>query len=107
MKNKSVPIYLTQQQYNAVREASVRYGRPMTAVIRDLIQKELVENSPPPTDLSDMVGILHVGHPTNMARDHDRILEEELLNDLRRHQRPPGAPDTERPIPSGRKKSRG
>lgn len=88
MKNKSVPVYLTEQQYSAVREAAARYGKPMTAVIRDLVQSQLVENGPPPTDISDLVGSVHLGYPTNIARDKDWMLEEELLADLHRHQRP-------------------
>ena len=98
MKNKSVPIYLTEQQYNAVREAATRYGRPMTAVIRDLIQKELVDNSPPPTDLSAMVGILDWGYPTNFARDHDQMIADAIWDDFYGHERPDGAPLPERSV---------
>jgi hypothetical protein len=84
MSTKPIQIYLTDEQYSALREAAVRYGKPMTALVRDLIQNELVEGTPPPTDISDLVGSVHLDHPTDIARDRDEMLEDAVL-DLRGH----------------------
>jgi hypothetical protein len=85
MENKPIQIYLTEQQYSALRESAARYGKPMTAVVRDLIQTHLVEDAPPPTDISDLVGSVHWGCPTDVARDKDRMIQQAILEQFDRH----------------------
>jgi len=84
MRTKPIQIYLTDEQYSALHEAAVRYGKPMTALVRDLIQAELVEGTPPPTDISDLVGSVHVGYPIDFAKNRDQMLEDAVF-DLHRH----------------------
>ena len=84
MSAKPIQIYLTEEQYSVLREAAAQYERPMTAVVRDLIQKHLVENTPPPTDISDLVGTLHWGHPTDIARDEDQMIAEAVRKEFDR-----------------------
>lgn len=82
MKNKPIQIYLTEQQYGALRESATLYGRPMTSVVRDLIQAHLVQDAPPPTDISDLVGSVHLGYPTDVAADKDRMIEEAIFEEF-------------------------
>ena len=83
---KPLQVYLSEQQYSILREAAVRYGRPMTDLVRELIEAHLMPAGPPPTDISDLVGAADIGRPTNVAEERDRMLEEVLV-DLRGHER--------------------
>ncbi len=82
MATKALQVYLTSEQHAALKEAARRARRAMTDIVRELVEREVVSTSPPPTDLSDMVGILRSGEPTDVARDRDRMLIE-VLHDLR------------------------
>ena len=81
--NKPIQIYLTEQQYGALRESASLYGQPMTAVVRDLIQTHLVQDVPPPTDISDLVGSLNLGYHSDIAMDKDRMIEEAIFEESR------------------------
>jgi hypothetical protein len=54
----------------------------MAALIRDLVDQHVLNEGPPPTDLSDLIGIIRGGPPTDVARDRDRMLDE-ALSDFR------------------------
>jgi hypothetical protein len=58
----------------------------MTEVVRQLIEKHLCGAAPPPTDFGDLVGVAHVGHPTNVAKDKDQMIRE-TVHDLHRRKR--------------------
>jgi hypothetical protein len=75
MQRLAMQIYLTPEQHMALADEARRSGRSMTQVVRDLIESHLC-NGLPPTDLSDLVGVADVGHPTNIAEDKDRMLDE-------------------------------
>ncbi len=82
MTTKALQVYLTPEQHSALKEAARRSRKAMTELVREAIEREFVSGRPPPTDLSDMVGILRSGEPTDVARDRDRMLIE-VLHDLR------------------------
>jgi hypothetical protein len=87
MERKGLPVYLTAEQYAALHEAAVAYGKPMTDVVRDLIESHLMPGGRLPTDLSDLAGSVSVGHATEVATNKDAMIEEALA-DLRGHERP-------------------
>lgn len=86
MKRQSLPIYLTPEQYSTLREAAVRYGKPMTDIVRDLIDTHLRSAGPPPTDISPLIGTARIGRRTDIARERKQMLEE-VLGDIRGHER--------------------
>ena len=90
MKQKPLPIYLTTEQYAVLRETATRYGRSMTEIVRELIDQHLVQDGPPPTDISGLMGSIQLGHPTNIAEDKDRMLDEALWEDFLRVRETPG-----------------
>ena len=83
MGHVAMQIYLTPEQHAALRDEAHRSGRSMTQVVRDLVECHL-RNGLPPTDLSDLIGAFDVGHPTNIAEDKDRMIQD-AISDLRRH----------------------
>jgi len=85
---KSTQIYLTEAEHAALQRAAVRSGVSMTAVIRDLIEKHLLANEPPPTDLTPLIGAAGPGRPTDVATEKQQMLDEALYADFRRHERP-------------------
>ena len=87
MTKKALPVYLSAEQHAVLREAAVAYGKSMTDIVRDLIERHLMPGSAPPTDLSDLVGAASTGHPTDIAANKDQMIEEALA-DLRGHERP-------------------
>ena len=84
MPRKAMQVYLTPEQHSALRDAASRYGRSMTALVRDLVQTQFVERLAPPTDLSDLAGLVLAGSPTDVARERDELLAE-AVSDLHRH----------------------
>ena len=87
-KYKSTQVYLSEVEHAAVQAAAERAGCSMTAVIRDLIDRNLVASDTPPTDLTDLIGAIASAEPTDVAVDRSRLLYEDLIDDLRRHERP-------------------
>ena len=80
MKKSALQIYLTSQQESALREAAATYEVSMAEVVRRLIESQLVaQGEPPPTDLSDLAGVVDVGRPTDVAAERDAMLAEALL----------------------------
>jgi hypothetical protein len=69
-------VYLTPEQHAALRQAAERSGRSMTEVVRQLIETELMNEVTPPTDFSDLVSVVHLGRPTNIAEEKDQMLAE-------------------------------
>jgi hypothetical protein len=88
MALKVTQFYLTEAEHAALQRAADRAGKSMTAIIRDLIDRHLLESEPPPTDLTGLIGVVGSGKPSDISVDKDARLEEELLADLRRRQRP-------------------
>lgn len=88
MPRKSTQIYLTEAEHAALQRWADRSGRSMTAVIRDLIDRYLLGSEPPPTDLTDLIGVVSTLEPTDIAAQKDRLLYEDLVADVRRHERP-------------------
>ena len=88
MKMKSTQVYLTEAEYAALQQAADRAGASMTAVIRDLIERHLIGGDAPPTDLTDLAGIVATEQPTDIATDKNRLLYEELIADVHGHERP-------------------
>ncbi len=87
MKLKSTQIYLTPAEHAALQHEADRLGSSMTAVIRGLVDRYLVAAGPA-TDLTDLAGTVSTAQPTDIAVDKDRLLYEDLRDDLRRHERP-------------------
>ena len=84
---KSTQIYLNESEYAALQEAATHTGSSMTAVVRDLIEEHLMGNQGPPTDLTDLIGAVATGEPTDIASQKNELLYEDLLADLRGHER--------------------
>ena len=79
MKKNALQIYLTSPQEAALREAAATYEVSMAEVVRRLIDSELVgSGEPPPTDLSELAGIVDVGRPTDIAAQRDALLSDAL-----------------------------
>jgi hypothetical protein len=85
---KSTQIYLSEAEHAALHRAAVRGGVSMTAVIRDLIEKHLLANETPPTDLTPLIGAAGPGRPTDVATQKQQMLDEAIYADFRRHERP-------------------
>jgi hypothetical protein len=88
MSLKPMQIYLTEEEHAALQRAADRSGCSMTAIVRDLVDRYLLESGPPPSDLTDLAGIVATAEPTDIATEKDRLLYEGLLDDIRRHERP-------------------
>lgn len=88
MSVKSTQIYLTEAEHAALQRAAERLGGSMTGVIRDLIDRYLLGSETPPTDLTDLIGVVSTSEPTDIGTERDHILYEDLLADVRRHKRP-------------------
>jgi Ribbon-helix-helix protein, copG family len=85
---KSTQIYLSEAEHAALQRAAADAGVSMTAVIRDLIEKHLLANEAPPTDLTPLIGAAGPGRPTDVATQKQQMLDEALYADFRRHERP-------------------
>jgi hypothetical protein len=83
---KSTQIYLTPGEHEALQREADRLGCSMTAVIRSLVDRHLL-GADSGTDLTDLAGSLHTSLPTDIAADKDRLLYEDLRDDLHRHER--------------------
>jgi hypothetical protein len=88
MSLKSTQIYLTEAEHAALERAAARAGCSMTAIVRGLIEQHLVGSDTPPTDLTDLIGVVSTAEPTDIATQKDRLLYEDLLDDVRGHERP-------------------
>lgn len=77
MSGRSFPLYLTEEQHAAIRQAAELSGSSMTEVVRGLIDVHLVSDSPP-TDLTPLIGAYSVGHPTDVGAEKDTMLEDAL-----------------------------
>src|SRR5437764_705693 len=88
MKLRPTQVYLTETEYLALQRAADREGTSMTGVVRELIEQHLVDRELPPTDLTSLSGIFSTAEPTDIATEKDRLLYEDLIDDLRRHERP-------------------
>jgi len=75
MARQSMPVYLTPEQHRALRQLSARTGRSMSDLIRDVLQTYLFGDGLP-TDLSDLAGVVDLGHPTDISRDRDNLLSD-------------------------------
>jgi hypothetical protein len=87
MNRKATQIYLSDAQHTALQREADRTGSSITAVIRDLVDRYLLAAAPV-TDLTDLAGVISTPRPTDIAVDKDRLLYEDLRDDLRRHERP-------------------
>ena len=85
MSPKSTQIYLTEEEHAALQRAADRTGSSMTAVIRSLIDRYLISEEEPPTDLSELVGAIATAQPTDVAAERHTLLYEDLLADLHGH----------------------
>lgn len=95
MALKSTQIYLTEAEHAALQRAAERAGSSMTAVVRELVEQYLIETESPPTDLTPLIGAAGPGRPTDIATQKQRMLDEALIADFRRHERPLRAADTD------------
>ena len=68
-------MYLTPEQHRALHDLSVRTGRSMSDLVREMLQTYLFGETPP-TDLSDLAGAVQLGHPTDVARQRDHLLAD-------------------------------
>jgi hypothetical protein len=59
-----------------MRQAAARSGRSMTEIVRQLIETQLMNEVSPPTDFSDLIGVVCLGRPTNIAGEKDQMLAD-------------------------------
>jgi len=88
MPLKATQIYLSEAEHAALRREAERTGTSITAVVRDLVERHLIATGEPPTDLTSLIGAISTPQATDVATDRDRLLYEDLLGDIRRHERP-------------------
>jgi hypothetical protein len=50
----------------------------MADLIRELVDQYIVGQALPPTDLSDLAGVVRTGHRTDIAAERDRMLADAL-----------------------------
>ena len=84
---RSTQVYLTEEEHAALQRAAERDGSSMTAVVRGLIEQHLIAAEASPTDLTELVGIFATSEPTDVANEKDSLLYEDLVANLRRHER--------------------
>ena len=77
MSRQSLPVYLTPEQHRALQQLSARTGRSMSDLVREMLQTYLFGESPP-TDLSDLAGVVDLGHPSDISRERDDLLADAL-----------------------------
>ena len=85
---KSTQIYLTEAEHAALQRAAERAGTSMTGVVRELVERYIMEDEPPPTDLTPLIGAAGPGRPTDIATQKQQMLDEALLADFYGHKRP-------------------
>lgn len=77
MNLRTLPIYMTDEQHAALKEAAERSGSSMTELVRGLIDRHVMGDVAP-TDLTPLIGSIPVGHPTDVANEKDAMLDEAL-----------------------------
>ena len=75
MSRQALPLYLTPEQHRALRELSARTGRSMSDLVRELLDRYLLADTPA-TNISHLVGYVELDHSTDIARDRDDMLAE-------------------------------
>jgi hypothetical protein len=50
----------------------------MADLIRELIDRHIMPDGPPPTDLSDLAGVVRTGRRTDVAAERDSMLADAL-----------------------------
>ena len=72
-------VYLSEQQHQALRRAAAREGVSMTALLRRIVERELVSEAAGPRPRKDammaFVGLGSVG-PDDTSERHDDALDE-------------------------------
>ena len=76
MQRRATQIYLTPEQHRALQESAHAAGRSMADLIRELVDQHILRQGPPPTDLSDLAGVVRTGRRTDVAGERDRMLED-------------------------------
>jgi hypothetical protein len=71
----------------------------MTAVIRRLVDQHLLDDAVAPTDLTDLIGAVASAEPTDIATEKGQLLYQDLMDDLRGHQRPLRVAESKRSQP--------
>jgi hypothetical protein len=72
---QALPLYLEPEEHAALRDLSVRTGRSMSDLVRDAVRGYLAGEAPP-TDLSMLAGAVELGHPTDISRQRDDLLDK-------------------------------
>ncbi|HZT06841.1 MAG TPA: CopG family transcriptional regulator [Chloroflexota bacterium] len=88
MTRRATQIYLSEAEYAALQRAADRSGSSMAAIVRGLVEQYLISEESPPTDLTDLIGAVSTREPTDVATQKDQMLYEEILGDIRGHERP-------------------
>ena len=76
MTRRATQVYLTPEQHRALQAAARAVGCPMTEIIRELVERHLMAEGRPPTDLSDLAGAVRTGRQTDVATDRDSMLAD-------------------------------
>jgi hypothetical protein len=71
-------IYLTEAQHLALRRAARREGLSMTALLRQMVEQQLVEKAEPGYTKDAIMAFVGLGRaePSDTSERHDQALDE-------------------------------
>jgi hypothetical protein len=51
----------------------------LVALLRLLVDRHIMSAGPPPNDISDLIGVVDAGRPTDIATDRDAMLAGAII----------------------------
>ncbi len=71
-------VYFSQEQHRALRQAARREGVSMTALLRRLVERELVDKGQPAYSKDAIMAFIGLGsaEPGDTSERHDEALDE-------------------------------
>ena len=75
LRHTPVQVYLESRQLEMLRDLARRRNEPVTHLVRESVERYLVEEIGEDDPLLGLIGMIESGDP-NTARDHDRVLTE-------------------------------
>jgi Ribbon-helix-helix protein, copG family len=71
-------VYLSEEQHHALRQAARRAGISMTALLRCMVERELVDKAQPAYSKDAIMAFIGLGsaEPGDTSERHDEALDE-------------------------------
>lgn len=76
MSHRRIQIHLTPEQHRALETSARAAERSMTDIIGELIDRHIMIEGSPPTNLSDLAGAVKTGRRTDVAQERDSMLTD-------------------------------